>query len=110
MATPRKPSAPTIHECPSLPREGISIYFDPSSTLLRSEPTWRLDIQREATEADLEENLYLEEIGEIIWTTSLEISHCPYCGTRLPLPDCEIPNDFGQFTHCDMSGWHLRHM
>lgn len=49
-------TTPAIHQCPNLPPEGISIYLDPHSTLLCRAPTWQLDIQREATEADLEEN------------------------------------------------------
>jgi len=91
-----------------MPGEGISIYFDPRSTRLRSVPTWRLEIQREATEADLEGNHALEMVGEIIWTTMLEITHCPYCGNRLIEPEFQLPGDFGRFVHIDNSGWNSR--
>lgn len=103
-------TTPAIHQCPNLPPEGISIYLDPHSTLLCRAPTWQLDIQREATEADLEENHYLEEVGDILWTTSLEICHCPYCGQQLADPGEEVPADFGRFVHIDASGWHARRL
>lgn len=101
-------TTPAIHQCPNLPPEGITIYLDTHSTLLRRAPTWRLDIQHETTEADLEANHYLEEVGETLWTTSLEIRHCPYCGQQLAAPGEEVPDDFGRFVHIDSSGWDAR--
>jgi hypothetical protein len=101
---------PTIHQCTNLPPEGVSIYLDHYSTLLRRAPAWRLDIQREATEADLEENNYPEEVGQTLWTTSLEIRHCPCCGQQLSESGEEAPADFGRFVHIDSSGWHGRRL
>jgi hypothetical protein len=47
------------------------------------EKVWYLSLIREATEDDLEENHYLEEVGEAIWTVTAEILFCPYCGKNL---------------------------
>jgi hypothetical protein len=102
--------APATHQCPNLPPEGVFIYLDTHSTLLRRASTWRLDIQREATEADLEDNHYLEEVGDTLWTTALEIRHCPYCGQQLTDPGEEVPAGFGRFVHIDSSGWHSRRL
>ena len=110
MNPPNRNSGPKVHQCPSMPMEGVSIYLNTGSTLLRNTPTWRLNIQREATEADLEENHYLEMAGDIIWTTALEVIHCPYCGQRLFETSWEKPADFGRFVHIDSSGWHSRKM
>lgn len=110
MSASKPGIAPAIHQCPNLPPEGVSIFLDTHSTLLRRAPTWQLDIQREANEADLGENLYLEEIGETLWTTSLEIRHCPYCGEHLTYPWEEAPADFGLFVHVDASGWQSRRL
>jgi len=101
---------PRSHHCPTLPDNGIAIYFDSHSTQLRDEPTWLLNIQREATETDLEANNYLEEVGDTIWTTTLEITHCPFCGDALTYPDVVPPPNIGRFTHIDSSGWNGKHM
>lgn len=88
------------HECKSLPSKGI--YIDSSGN---KNKTWFLIIQREAMEEDLEENHYLEEVGEIIWRTELEITHCPYCGEKLlELNKTEIAK-YGNFRHIDSTGW-----
>ncbi|MGE6529925.1 hypothetical protein ACQKEM_13050 [Pseudomonas sp. NPDC077382] len=88
-----------VHHCEEQP-SGITVrlnndYFD------RRDSTWCLFIERQATEDDLEENHYLNEAGEIIWTTIVEISHCPYCGSKLA-SDTII--DTGGFAHIDFSG------
>ncbi len=66
---------------------------------------WNLIIRRESTETDLENNHYLEEAGETIWETILEISHCPYCGEHLDNSGtiCE-----GKFLHRDCSGYSMK--
>ena len=66
------------HTCNSLPKSGVYLHFDDEV------PAWTLNIQKEATESDLEENHYLETEGEAIWVTMLEITHCPFCGIQLP--------------------------
>jgi len=93
-----------------MPKAGVRLYRDTYSTFLRETPTWRLNIEREATEADLEANHILEEIGETIWTTSLEVSHCPFCGAPLYEATDELPKDFGRFAHLDSSGWESRRL
>ncbi|MBN1997415.1 hypothetical protein JW935_07680 [candidate division KSB1 bacterium] len=88
------------HECSFLPPGGV--YIVPSG---RDNKGWMLIIQREATEKDLEENSHLEDIGDVIWRTELEITHCPYCGKVLfecPAPE---PKKYGKFRHIDSSGW-----
>ena len=44
---------------------------------------WNMIIDRTAEETDLEENHYLEEIGDTIWQTVSEIYCCPFCGESL---------------------------
>ena len=44
---------------------------------------WNMVIERTAEEADLEENHYLEQIGDTIWQTVTEIYCCPFCGESL---------------------------
>ncbi len=62
-------------------------------------------IQKEATESDLEENSHLEEVGEIIWATRIEIRYCPFCGKRLPGLESVDQADYGRFEHLDFSRW-----
>ncbi len=88
-----------------MPQIGVQLYRDTHSTFLRETPSWQLSIEREATETDLENNHYLEEIGDTLWMTSLEVTHCPYCGEKLPEPNLTQPADFGRFAHLDYSGW-----
>ena len=70
------------HECEKLPSTGVQILYA-MDNVERNAMTWRLIIRREATEEDLEENHHLEEEGETLWETSLEILHCPFCGKHL---------------------------
>ncbi|NNJ95898.1 MAG: hypothetical protein HKP12_01915 [Gammaproteobacteria bacterium] len=91
-----------LHECLNLPKVGVQEIYD--AQLNQPKKTWRLDIFREANEEDLEENHYLETVGEFIWSTSIEVDFCPYCGKHLyediPLKVEEI----GQYVHCNYSG------
>lgn len=43
----------------------------------------QLQLNQVATERDLEENHYLEEIGQIISTLIVNVKFCPYCGENL---------------------------
>jgi len=70
------------HECDHIPN-GIIIVYSNQFGPERDKPVWHLVIQRKATEADLDENYYLEEVGETIWSTEVEITHCPYRGQKL---------------------------
>ena len=96
------------HECDHIPKKGIIIVYNNQFGQRRDEPVWHLVIQREATEADLEENHYLEEVGETIWSTELEITHCPYCGQKLFDPETNGIEGYGQFKHIDCTGWRSR--
>ncbi len=87
------------HECNSLPEHYVYLDSDEDS------PSWIMTIQKEATESDLEENAHLEEVGEIIWTTRIEILYCPFCGKPLPGLESIDQADYGQFEHLDYSRW-----
>jgi len=87
------------HICEHLPDSGVYIEFS------GDEPAWKLYIQREATESDLEENHYLETEGEAIWVTMLEITHCPFCGIQLPGLENIDEKSYGKFQHIDSTGW-----
>ncbi|MBF0411009.1 MAG: hypothetical protein HQM10_26935 [Candidatus Riflebacteria bacterium] len=93
-----------LHECDNIPPIGIQILYS-KDNIGRKAMTWRLIICREATEEDLDENTYLEEIGETLWETSLEITHCPFCGKYLLESKDKVYEDHGRFSHVDYSGW-----
>ena len=46
------------HDCDSLPKSGVYIYIKDD------DPAWTLNMQKEATESDLEENSHLEFRGQ----------------------------------------------
>lgn len=89
-----------IHICPTIPDKGVQVIFSRHG-IDGLDSVWNLNITRESTKEDLEKNHYLEDVGEIIWETILEISHCPYCGESLG-GICE-----GKFVHRDCSGWSM---
>lgn len=99
------------HQCEGMPEKGISVELDRGLFDKGDQKVWCLVIRREATEQDLEENHHLEEEGQTLWTTALEITHCPFCGKNLTVeldtPD-QRRHDFGQFVHIDSSGWSSR--
>ena len=92
------------HKCDKLPAVGIHIFCDEDSSF-RDHAVWQMHIIREATEEDLEENHHLEEVGETIWRTIVEISHCPYCGQNLYPTGHKLDDDHGEFGHVDSSCW-----
>jgi len=96
-----------LHECERLPKTGVQIIGSKGSSD-RPGFVWHLELTREATEEDLEENNCLDEVGEILWSLAAEITHCPYCGTGLygkNQPDFE---DHGRFDLIDCSGWSVK--
>ena len=95
-----------LHECPNLPKIGVQVIYD--AQLHHSKKTWRLDIYREATENDLEENHYLETVGELVWSTSVEVAFCPYCGRDLYEGKLLAVEERAQFVHWDYSGWSVK--
>lgn len=65
-----------------------------------------LFVERLATANDLQENHYLEEVGDTLWATAVEIRCCPYCGVELTdARSAMSSDDFGYFIHLDSSGW-----
>lgn len=93
-----------LHECEQLPDNGIQIFFSRKKTEC-FQNSWNLIIRKNATEEDLEENHHLEEIGETIWQTIIEITHCPYCGVELPIEQSDKTKSEGKFVHHDFSSW-----
>lgn len=61
-----------------------------------------LNINQTATEQDLEENHYLEEVGQAIFQVAINIKFCPYCGENLKYPKSEIVPGFKIY---DFSKW-----
>jgi len=96
-----------IHDCGELPKDGIQILYS-IDNIFRRDNAWRLIIRREATAEDLMENHHLEEEGETIWETSLEITHCPYCGKYLYENRDVNFKEIGNLVHYDLSGWKLK--
>jgi hypothetical protein len=94
-----------IHHCDQMPNAGVSICS--GATRFEVEDLgWCLSVERLATENDLQENQYLEGVGETIWTTAVEIRCCPYCGVELDnARSVKSSDDFGYFVHIDSSGW-----
>ena len=93
-----------LHQCSLMPKNGIDIFYSGEGE--GGLPNvWNLVVRREATEEDLEKNHYLEDVGETIWETLIEISHCPFCGFQL---SSEKPAQEGKFLHRDYSGWSMK--
>ena len=93
-----------LHECRNLPKKGIQvIYF--IDNVIRQNKTWKLIVRREATSEDLMQNHHLEEEGQTIWETYLEIVYCPFCGEKLSGMQNNDYSDYGQFVHFDYSKW-----
>jgi NADH pyrophosphatase NudC (nudix superfamily) len=49
----------------------------------KNDQAWLLNINKTATEQDLEENHYLEEVGQVIYQVAVNVNFCPYCGSKL---------------------------
>ena len=89
------------HHCANQPR---NVLIERDASYFGNEGCWVLILSRTATEDDLEENQHLEQVGDDIWRTLVEISHCPYCGGFLG-------NRVGkeaQMAHVDYSSWHAK--
>ncbi len=88
-----------MHRCPSMQKSGVEVAYSENG-IGGGEAAWILIIRREATEEDLEENHNLEIVGDTIWETMLEISHCPFCGEQLGETGDSCK---GNFMHLDHS-------
>lgn len=93
------------HDCEALPSQDFFISFD--SELLGSENSWRLSVARSATEADLEESQYLEQVGDPMWRVSVGILHCPFCGIALDVLSGEAQSAVGEKHLYDHRSWYM---
>ena len=89
------------HEC-LYQQEGARI--EKSRMYFHEKCTWQLVLEREATEEDLEETGYLENVGDSIWSVVAEINHCPYCGVQLNTTKDENK----EFCLFDSTDWSVR--
>ncbi|MBE4594301.1 hypothetical protein BOO24_18350 [Vibrio navarrensis] len=71
-----------IHECSYLPENVVSIFCS-DEVKEDAQPIWQMLISHKANEDDLENNHLLENVGDLIWQTSVQIQCCPYCGEKL---------------------------
>ena len=93
----------SIHECKY---QGPGIRIERSRSYFHEDFTWQLVITREANELDLENNHELEQVGEVIWSTVVEINNCPYCGEILRDANLESI----EYALFDSSGWSSKMM
>jgi len=93
------------HACEYLPADGVAIVPATEDFEVREWP-WLMLIERCATWEDLEESQYLEEVGEMIWRTTVGITHCPFCGHVLQ-NEVEVSTHAptAEFYHFDATGW-----
>ena len=106
MTSHSNPETPSMeHECEGIPSPDFFIGFD--SELLGSEKSWRLSVERSATETDLEENQYLEQVGDTMWRVSVGISHCPFCGIALDTLSGEAQSAVGEKYLYDHKSWYM---
>lgn len=71
-----------IHECASCSLAEVWFEEDESDVYL--------NLNRVATEEDLEMDHYLECVGDIIETVSILVVFCPFCGQKLSSKDNPI--------------------
>lgn len=83
-----------VHQCKSM--EAVEAWVE------NNQGEWLLNINHVATEQDLEENHYLEEVGQTVEHLAISILFCPYCGEKL---DKIQNNIIPEFIHNDYSKW-----
>jgi hypothetical protein len=87
-----------VHEC-EFQSEGICIEY--SDSYFGDGKSWKMTIMRLAAEDNVQENHYLDDVGDVIWRTVVTVNNCPFCGLKLSLaPNAEI-----EMMHIDSSGW-----
>ena len=89
-----------FHECQY---QSAGIRIERSRSYFHKHFTWQLVISRQANELDLENNHELEQVGEEMWSTVIEINYCPYCGEKLRRA---ILSSI-EYAHFDSSGWSI---
>ncbi len=94
------------HKCASIPKIGVLVLFD--DELQYPEKSWRLNVTREATEEDLEENHIFENVGDLVWSTSINITHCPFCGEGLYSTSNTTLLSDHKYVHHDHSNWNIQ--
>ena len=83
-----------VHKCNLMEKAEVWVEIDEDEALL--------NLNNVASEQDLEENHYLEEVGQTKEHVILNILFCPYCGEKVKEGNSEfIP----VFTHNDFSKW-----
>ena len=95
------------HKCKELPGSGVGVYRA-EHFLTGKNWKWCLVVQRLATESDLGENHYLENVGDAIWATAVGISYCPFCGGVLPGTKRSMSSPEAEYQHVDHSSWGAR--
>jgi len=88
-----------VHDCRY---QGLGIRVEHSRYGLNESFTWKLVVTRESTEEDLENNHYLENVGEDMWSVVVEINNCPFCGKELQAEKSE-EIDFGLYDSTGIS-------
>jgi len=68
----------------------------------KGEQGWLLNLSKTATEEDLDENHYLETVGQMIYQVAVNITFCPYCGAKL---DGSTTDFIPSFEFYDFSKW-----
>ena len=87
-----------VHEC-EFQSDNVSIEY--SDLYFGGGKSWKMTVMRLATEDDVQENHYLDEVGDIIWQTVVTVNNCPFCGIKLS--DAK-PTEI-KMLHIDSSGW-----
>lgn len=78
-----------IHECSSCSNAELCFEAEDSCVFL--------NLNRVATEEDLENDHLLESEGQTIETVKLEVAFCPYCGKKLSSGDRVVAPTFQHF-------------
>lgn len=95
------------HICDRMPAGGVRVERE-SGYIGLALWQWCLVVERVATEEDVEENHYLENSGEMIWSTVVGISHCPFCGALLESSSSGFEVPRAEYFHVDGLGWRVK--
>lgn len=79
-----------IHECRSCSLAELWFEADDSKVFL--------NLNRVATEEDLEKDHLPESVGQTIESVQIEIAFCPYCGSKLTESEQVVVPNFNHFS------------
>lgn len=97
------------HHCDRMPLGNVRVVHQQGYDEIGGESwSWYLVVERVATEKDLEENHYLEDVGDMIWCTVVGVSHCPFCGVALEAREFGREKRAAEYFHLDRTGWMLK--